>query len=656
MPADAWRYDGLDLEVLDDDEQADIIAIANQFVQASLRPGDHAGFRYDSWQAEGEVRAVLGQPDLILNRQVYSGNRLYSAVLFGSLSDLERGGQDMDAQTLARSAYDHLLSYSPNITSHTGPPDDQLKLLAFAQATPYARQLAEPMVGELAYAASFGYREDIFVDAFSGGDAVSQVQTITVLGKIAGWAEANGDWADPAANKAIIALETVAADGQSGHLVRKIASATAQSIVSSRQAEWVWLDDLPADQQSEFMQADALRREALRHEQEALREEYPTLATDPGTHLVRLSSDAAATYDKGGLSVVMVKGEIPRTGSLDTVRGDVSLGLDAGQALLLQELHRPAIRTLVEADLGIDLSDVSLGAQLKLLGHMTQADPTEYERLTAALESVGESAKADFAEAFLALEFGDEFADILVGLAENEDRQLLVQTLERIGNIRHDARRIGQAFLSEEWLDRELAGRVPVALVKRTTEKLALASQEGLGAMASALEATHQATREIAGALEGEFELAEETADYRTLRSLGHKLTVTGRSVGDNARIGFTVRGLGTDARQRLNFRLDFEDGKLSFDMGSNATKGVNASPIAMEVGSTMARGELALATMRAKQAIGSAASSQTIVLHGNHVREVFEDLPELTQGEFGDAVRRFTDRLAAHPGSSTGH
>lgn len=151
------------------------------------------------------------------------------------------------------------------------------------------------------------------------------------------------------------------------------------------------------------------------------------------------------------------------------------------------------------------------------------------------------------------------------------------------------------------------------------------------------LEAVAGASGEIAKSLaSGVFTQVDMAADFGSFGAEGAPVTITARPSGNNARLGFTVRGMGASGKERLNIRLDYEDGRLSLDIGSGAKKGVNSSDIARKVGADLARGELALAIYRDTES----------ALHGNHIREMFEDLPDIYPDEFAGVVNRFMYRL----------
>lgn len=319
---------------------------------------------------------------------------------------------------------------------------------------------------------------------------------------------------------------------------------------------------------------------------------------------------------------------------------------DEEKKRLLQMVHLPEVRMALETSIGVDLSEIAFQTQVQLLDYMVRRTPDEFARLSAVAKGVKESegSTGKFYEAFLATEFGDYYGDILLSLAESADKKLFREVAENIEEVRRAGARIAEHFRSDDPLDQEIADRIPAAFIKRTTELLALAHQEGIEKVIEPLEAISEAVKTLADSLDKDtFSHAEVTPEFGAFSSDTSPVTVSSRPHGRNARLGFTVRGMGKDNKQRLNIRLDYEAGELSLDIGSTAKKDVHVSEIAALVGNTLARGEEALINYRRERQGDEFAETQ---LHGNHVREAFSDMPILQPEEFAGVVNRFMYRL----------
>lgn len=322
---------------------------------------------------------------------------------------------------------------------------------------------------------------------------------------------------------------------------------------------------------------------------------------------------------------------------------------DMASAHDLSGIHQDDLELALETAhlFGVETGQLSEAVRANLYHFGVNLDEATYERVTAVVGSLDRENRRTFAEAFLATEFGDDLGDILLDLAESTDPDELRPVLKNIAEVRQASARLAESFRSDEALDNVLAERLPTAFIKRTTELLALARQDGVTEVDTSLATVASVAQMIAeGVKTDTLTLAGSESDFGTLRAQETPLTITARPHGHNARLGFTVRGLGDDGKQRLNIRLDYEDGYLSLDIGSTAKTGVNSSEIARKVGADLARGELALATLRAERSIAAGVHNQEITLHGNHVREAFADMPQLEPAEFAGIVNRFVYRL----------
>ncbi|MFA6392241.1 MAG: hypothetical protein WCW66_05880 [Patescibacteria group bacterium] len=101
--------------------------------------------------------------------------------------------------------------------------------------------------------------------------------------------------------------------------------------------------------------------------------------------------------------------------------------------LLLQHLHRPAIREQIEESIGFSLRELPLRSQVHLLRYLAGEDADKFERLQGVFQSNQESAQVT-AEAFFAVaessKSGDDILDIAEYLQKNspEEAQKIFST------------------------------------------------------------------------------------------------------------------------------------------------------------------------------------------------------------------------------------
>ena len=117
--------------------------------------------------------------------------------------------------------------------------------------------------------------------------------------------------------------------------------------------------------------------------------------------------------------------------------------------------------------------ELSAEARTQLFRVGVELDQSRYDRIKQAARRFSgdgdEVLRQRFAEAFLATEFGDDFGDTLLSLAEHCDKHVLGETLGHIEQIRGEARVFSEQFTD---FDPELAGEVQRAIGERVTEML----------------------------------------------------------------------------------------------------------------------------------------------------------------------------------------
>lgn len=348
--------------------------------------------------------------------------------------------------------------------------------------------------------------------------------------------------------------------------------------------------------------------------------------------------DAAPLFDY----IAAKSTEFPALGDMDAYAPDPYMTLyKAGGAY--EDIPDDELELAIETvhALGLErLSDISPEARTQLFHAGVNWTDEAYARVKQVSGSLPPEHRAQFAEAFLATEFGDDFGDILLDLADANEPMELSPVLERINTIRQNGAQIAEIFGKDFAMDK----RGAVAFIKRTTELLALAKLEGLESVRDTLGDLDSAIADAAASLHGEFKIIDATTEYGTLQSVERPITMTVRPYGDNARLGITVRRPG---KERLSMRLDYEpeEGAISLDIGSIA-QSANISSLGRRVGTTLARAELALVKLRAEKAIARGEEQQTINLYGNHVREAFADLQPLEPAEFSRIVMHALYRL----------
>ena len=119
-------------------------------------------------------------------------------------------------------------------------------------------------------------------------------------------------------------------------------------------------------------------------------------------------------------------GRLPQVhfGDCETVLSDPRFTPFGGNsreiALLLRHLHRPAMRTFIELQLGARLQDMTLRSQIHLLRFLQDASPETFERLGEVLKTCGDQSPV-ILESFLVCAEDLQMGNLILRFAAQED-------------------------------------------------------------------------------------------------------------------------------------------------------------------------------------------------------------------------------------------
>lgn len=89
-------------------------------------------------------------------------------------------------------------------------------------------------------------------------------------------------------------------------------------------------------------------------------------------------------------------------------------------SFLYNSVHdNDGVKHTIEEQLGVSLNDISIEAEVQLLKYMTTANDKKYEKLCNALHSTADGSRVRLAESFLAADFGEDFGDSLLTIANS---------------------------------------------------------------------------------------------------------------------------------------------------------------------------------------------------------------------------------------------
>ena len=211
-------------------------------------------------------------------------------------------------------------------------------------------------------------------------------------------------------------------------------------------------------------------------DQEIMRnQEFPTLSENHPIH--RIAKDAAAT--------LLPEGHPNRERIVDITRKDGE-ETDPDTTFLLQTLHGGEMESIVQNKLGIKLSETSLDSQIQLLKYMTTADDDRFYKLCTALNNQEPDMRLTLAESFLSADFGEDFGDALLDIAESDrfSPENVKDVLNTIESCRSSIESITSLFTHLN--DREFQKDYARAANERLTDALAVFREIGENGNATA--------------------------------------------------------------------------------------------------------------------------------------------------------------------------
>lgn len=191
---------------------------------------------------------------------------------------------------------------------------------------------------------------------------------------------------------------------------------------------------------------------------------------DQHKQYIRIASDAVAGYALGNNVETFV--HIQPSLQLDAT--EIKRSEITGEANAYSETNYPLLydRHILGAigdRLGIDTLRLSLATQQRLFEFMVESDTQRFSRFEIALEQTADDKRVILAEAFLATEFGDDYGDAVLDIAERATPEQSAHVFETVGKLRERTKEYANMFAQ---IDPQLAEATEKALNERITDAL----------------------------------------------------------------------------------------------------------------------------------------------------------------------------------------
>jgi len=641
-------------KVLTDDQKREIIEKAlislpvtlwdDGSIQVEL--SQKANDRYYRVFVEPWLREKFGSDGRLLTQAHMEADRLFCATILATINKTQRELGEESATNLAHFTREQYFASSPNISSYVGGVGNQIEILSLASRGSVSRGIiAYAVRGGIVLNNAFG-SGNYLVDVFDSKGSVEQINLLNIEANLAKSALAKGDWAQPFVGKARSAFEQIVFDEEISPLVRIVAVEKMDSISGHDAVAPMAFGEEPiSPQESMVLRKQEESYQKMLQDQALLHSEYPDFN---GDDFLTLIAPGVCASGRGGKLDVMSDKYGKKANILDW-QSDNEFGIAEDDMFLIQVMHEPGTKSTVEFALRDKLVDIPLETQLRFVRFMAEADTERYDRLVARMARFDDhDEKMQMMNAFLSLEFGDDFGDRLITISEKLDSELSQRVYRNINQTRQHAEVIAGYF---DGAIEGMADAIETAFIKRTTELLAIIASdkstypemyEAFSALDIMSYAIGQIKQGIGSPVSGHKDSSsDENADHITLKT-NNNITMTIRPVEqegkNNQRIGFTVRipeemipsSVEKSKNLRLSLRLDFDEFGLALDLGSGRQGNVKASPVGVFIGEQLSKGEAIMAPAK---------------LHGNHVREAFDGI-DIDEKDFFNLAYKFVANL----------
>ena len=488
----------LTLGLLSDTEKARLMMLADEASDFILNVGNDTKIKPDLIEClfNDRIADYIGELEMgrSISRKHGEARKLFCASL---LNNTRKKPESV------RGVYNNFFSYSPNLACYCGGLGDRLELLGISETlnTPL---FANNIAGEIIYAYSQYDDPNEFEDMLKNAPNETKLQLLPMMYYLTCFCDVDS-WNHRIISKVGKAIESLEHEKNMPPLVKVVAKKFHYKIIDDINAIIVDLDDPKY--------ADAINKYKKEQEYDAeqqknLHKEFTDLPNNK--RIARIAPGIAATF--GYFSLEMVSDKNGNHASLNRYETAKEFGVSQKSSALLKMAHDPDIKEIINGYLKLNLSDVSLSAQIQLLKFMSDAGGQRFNKLCSTMGKVDEKLRLRLAEGFLAVDFGEDFGDALLEIAEsgrlnNEEKEKI---FDKISSCRESIRQIAELYAGKD--DGQFTREYARAANERLTDAIAVFREIAKNGVASA-------DLGWAGTPEFNYESAMEALGYET-RSL----------------------------------------------------------------------------------------------------------------------------------------
>lgn len=458
----------IDVQYLSNEQKRLVVEQLNIDLEAVIQDqtNDQFGIVRGVWSDMAKITAAPKyDTEGYFSREQMVALKLYSAGLFKKLESIEQK-RPLTVQE-RESVYQAYFASSDQITEYTGGYASKLELFALSRRSLVGRELSGSLMSGLIYDGTFSDISgslDIMWKAQNGVE--KQLTAIASLGNLLKASEREVYPTDRMQRSIHNKLRDIADDVDTAPFTRIYASRELGEAISRKaDNKWVFLDELPMDEQERLIEQYEEQQNQAKQEQLILHDNFPEFSDK--SYLYRIARDACVQIEQGDLGRLITTDG--REGNLHRPDArQAGLGMSTRDIELLKRAHNQEVLETIELESGLDMRMLPLDAQVKFFRFMAESRGEGYDRFCSVIGRMGDE-QMDFAEAFLATEFGDDFGEAILDIAENATAEQSTKIFETVNSLRHRSREYSEMFAS---IDLAFAKQTEQALNERTTDML----------------------------------------------------------------------------------------------------------------------------------------------------------------------------------------
>lgn len=395
-------------------------------------------------------------------------NCYYSATLMAKINELYETFDESIYKKKSSLIYNRYLGRSDSIVSSVGGLSNQLNLLSLADSGYGSRSLfSTAILGDITYNFSFSGNDETFVEPFENKDTLQKLYLLNTECRIAKYALRQGEYANKIYYKIEKAVSKLSLSNEEPFLLKAVAKGFLREVNSNysfANHPENWVEGSPWQIEQEEMN-DYYERVS----QESLHKKFPMFGEKD--HLVMVAQGVCGSRTFLGLDKIC--DQDGKSASVLNWKQGNNFNISQDDAFLLRLAHQEMTRRILQENLSLNIDELSISSQVRFLKFAIESSNDRYNKLASAIHKYKKpDDKMKFFESFLSLDFGEDFGDTILSIAEHAEQDKSLEIFKIVGQYRETSKNFGELYKD---FDPSFALAAEQAMNERLTDLLVLA-------------------------------------------------------------------------------------------------------------------------------------------------------------------------------------